>query len=149
MRDQRLDAQLVPIGWDMSGRRLPARRLNITRRLAAGFAGICSAAERTEAARCRARTFLISLSSRTRRPTFSTPRFLSRAAGLASSKSASIAKRENLADEAVNAIASGVLASADDALDDLDYVRAADGSKIALGPFRQDVNGEVAAVFLG
>ena len=35
---------------------------------------------------------LISLSSKTRRPTFSTPRFRSRAAGLASSRSASIAK---------------------------------------------------------
>src|SRR5262245_25039237 len=58
-------------------------------------------------------------------------------------------KTENLADEAVDPIASGVLASADNGLNELDDVGASDGPEIALGPFRQNVNGEIPPVLLG
>ncbi len=56
---------------------------------------------------------------------------------------------ENLADEAVDAIARSVLAAADDGLDELDDVSASDGPEIALTPIRQDMDGEIAPVLFG
>jgi hypothetical protein len=42
---------------------------------------------------------------------------------------------ENLADEAMDAIARSVLAAADDGLDELNDIGASDGPEITLGPF--------------
>jgi hypothetical protein len=78
----------------------------------------------------------------------STPRFLSRAAGLVSRRSAST-KIKDLAHKTVNTIGRDMLASTDDALDQFNDIGAADIAEVALAPFGQNVEGEVPPIFFG